>query len=88
MHGRLAPSRKHTASCVRAALSLCYAAPFPPCFIRSLVSLCSKTTLRLIPVTRVDLTLVASGSVLNDIQLTPVDVSHVNYWTPVVRSKA
>lgn len=35
MHGRFAFSRKCMAGCVRAAPSSCYAAPFPPCFIRS-----------------------------------------------------
>jgi len=57
-------------------LMLC--SPFPSCFTRSPVSQCSKTTVRLIPVTTVDFTLVVSGNVLNDIQLTPADVCRVD----------
>lgn len=64
--------------------------PFPPCFLGSPVSLCPEITSRLIPVIRVDLTFMTSRNILNDTQLTPVDVCqrHVNCWAPVVRSKA
>lgn len=52
------------------------------------MSLYLKTLLGLIPVVRIDLTLVAGGNILNNIQLSPADVYHVNCCTLAVRSNA